>query len=129
MTSSGSTASASPAQLTDIRSLVADLGASRSTSTSCSPGLSSAMPSLERADAQLGPGQVLEDRHLAAGRAPTASRTRSAFSACSSRSPWEKFSRATSRPASTIRASVSGSREAGPMVATIFVRRMRATAR
>ena len=29
-------------------------------------------------------------------------------------------------PASTMRMSVSGSREAGPMVATIFVRRMRA---
>ncbi len=51
-------------------------------------------------------------------------RTRSAFSAWISRLPCEKFSRATSIPPSTIRASVSGSLEAGPMVATIFVRRM-----
>ena len=45
-------------------------------------------------------------------------------SACSSALPCEKFSRATSIPASTIRTRTSGSREAGPMVATILVRRM-----
>src|SRR5579875_2219319 len=56
--------------------------------------------------------------------AAAAARTRRAFSACSSRSPWEKFSRATSIPARTIRSSVWGSREAGPMVATILVRRI-----
>ena len=56
--------------------------------------------------------------------AVAAARTRSAFSACSCRSPCEKFSRATSIPASTIFNRVSGSREAGPIVATIFVRRM-----
>ena len=53
-----------------------------------------------------------------------ASRTREAISACSSALPWEKFSRATSIPASIIRTRTSGSREAGPIVATIFVRRM-----
>ena len=53
-----------------------------------------------------------------------ASRTRCAVSACSSALPWEKLRRATSIPASTIRTRTSGSRDAGPMVATIFVRRM-----
>ncbi len=38
-----------------------------------------------------------------------AARTRSAFSACSSRLPWEKLNRATSIPASISRTSVSGS--------------------
>ena len=42
---------------------------------------------------------------------------------CCSAVPWLKFSRATSIPASTIRTSTSGSLEAGPIVATIFVRR------
>ena len=54
-----------------------------------------------------------------------AARTRSAFSAWISRLPCEKFSRATSIPASTIRRSVSGSWDAGPIVATILVRRMK----
>ena len=53
-----------------------------------------------------------------------ASRIRPAVSACSSAVPWAKFSRATSRPAATIRSSTSGSREAGPIVATIFVERI-----
>ena len=54
---------------------------------------------------------------------PAALRTRSATSACSSALPCEKFSRATSMPAATMRTRTSGSRDAGPMVATIFVRR------
>ena len=44
--------------------------------------------------------------------------------ACSSWVPCEKFSRATSIPASTSRASTSGEREAGPIVQTILVRGM-----
>ena len=55
---------------------------------------------------------------------PAASRTSCAVSACSSALPCEKFRRATSIPASTMRTSTSGSREAGPIVATIFVRRI-----
>src|SRR5262245_19749209 len=58
---------------------------------------------------------------------PAASRTHSAVSACSSWEPWLKFSRATSIPASTMRPSVSRSRDAGPIVATIFV--LRSTSR
>jgi hypothetical protein len=38
--------------------------------------------------------------------------------------PCAKFSRATSIPATIIAVSTSGSREAGPMVATILVERM-----
>jgi hypothetical protein len=44
--------------------------------------------------------------------------------ACSACVPWEKFSRATSIPASTRRSSISGEREAGPIVQTILVRGM-----
>ena len=80
-------------------------------------------PSRSRPMRSFGPGQVLEDRHRAAGAVRGLAHAR-AVSACSSRVPWEKLSRATSMPASTIRTSISGSREAGPMVATIFVRRM-----
>ncbi len=61
----------------------------------------------------------------ASGR-PTAActaRTRRALSSCSSCVPWEKLSRTPSMPASTSAASVSSSFDAGPMVATIFVRR------
>ena len=38
-------------------------------------------------------------------------------------SPWEKFSRAASRPASASRPIVSGAAEAGPSVARIFAPR------
>ena len=91
-------------------------------STSFSPGLSSAMPSRSTPMRSLGPGRSCR---IATWRpaAADAARTRSAFSAWISRLPWEKFSRATSRPAATIRVSVSMSCEAGPMVATILVRR------
>ena len=78
---------------------------------------------VERADADLRAGKVLQDRDRAAraagGLAHAAARSRRAARAV----PWLKFSRATSMPASTIRTSTSGSREAGPIVATIFVRR------
>ena len=71
----------------------------------------------------LGPGRSWR---IATGRpaAFAASRTMREVSACSSTLPWEKFRRATSMPASIMRRRVSGSRDAGPMVATIFVRRM-----
>ena len=67
-----------------------------------------------------GPGRSWR---IATGRPtrPAALRTRWAVSACCSAVPCEKFSRATSMPAATIRSSVLGSREAGPIVATIFV--------
>ena len=70
-----------------------------------------------------GPGRSCR---IATGRParPAASRTQLAPSRRAARAmPWLKFSRATSIPASTIRTSVSGSREAGPIVATIFVLR------
>jgi hypothetical protein len=43
---------------------------------------------------------------------------------CSSKLPWDRFSRATFMPACSMAASVSGASEAGPMVATILVRRV-----
>ncbi len=45
-------------------------------------------------------------------------------SRCSSWVPWEKFNRKTFTPARRRLSSLSGLREAGPMVATILVRRM-----
>ncbi len=51
-------------------------------------------------------------------------RRRAAVSAFSSGVPCEKFRRATSIPASIIRTSTSCESLAGPIVATIFVRRM-----
>ena len=56
-------------------------------------------------------------------RAPI-SRAARITSRCSSCVPWEKFSRKTFTPARTSLSSISGLREAGPMVATILVRRM-----
>src|SRR4051794_23947111 len=88
-----------------------------------SPGLAAAAAPCRTPMRGLGAGRSCR---IAAWRParPAASRTRCATSACSSAEPWEKFSRATSMPASTMRTRTSGSREAGPMVATILVRRM-----
>ena len=52
------------------------------------------------------------------------SRTASMTARWSSCSPWEKFSRTTFTPASMSCCRVPGSREAGPIVATILVRRI-----
>src|ERR1051325_5138495 len=49
------------------------------------------------------------------------SRMRWTTSVCFEKSPWEKFRRATFRPALIRRSSISFDSEAGPMVATIFV--------
>src|SRR3954468_2830471 len=87
-----------------------------------SPGLNSTTPSRRAPMRSFGPGRSCRIATWRPAR-PAASRTSRAVSACSSALPWEKFSRATSIPASTMRASTSGSRDAGPMVATIFVRR------
>ena len=77
-------------------------------------------------------------RSLGPGRSPriatsrparsAAARIRPAVSACWSGVPWAKLRRATSIPASTIAVSTSTSWEAGPMVATILVERMRRSA-
>src|SRR5437588_2636602 len=123
MTSSRWTASAKPIQLTDIR--CSSPGSSDPpTRTSLSPGLSSARSFLIAPIRTFGPGRSCRIATCRPAR-PAALRMRSAFSAWISRFPCEKFRRATSSPACTIRASVSGSREAGPIVATILVRRMR----
>ena len=78
---------------------------------------------VEVADAELRPLQVGDQRERPAGRAPAASRTSARSRACSSCVPCEKLSRAPSMPASTSAASVAGVADAGPIVATIFVRR------
>src|SRR5262245_59728956 len=52
-----------------------------------------------------------------------AARIRSMTRRCSAWVPWEKLRRATSIPARIMRAMTAGSDEAGPIVATILVRR------
>ena len=57
---------------------------------------------------------------------PTASAMRRSWpsrSMWSSRTPWDRFNRATSIPASTMALMVDSSEHAGPIVAMIFVRR------
>ncbi len=54
-----------------------------------------------------------------------AARIRAAVSACWAASPWAKLSLAMSMPALIICSSTGSSREEGPMVATIFVKRIR----
>ena len=54
----------------------------------------------------------------------SASRMRWMTSACSACVPCEKFRRATSMPAAARRSSCATVEDAGPMVHTIFVRRM-----
>src|SRR4051794_9827571 len=93
------------------------------TNVVASPGLNSTTPSRSLPIRSFGPGRSCRIATWRPAR-PAASRTRWATSACSSALPWEKFSRATSIPASTMRTSISGSRDAGPMVATILVRRI-----
>ena len=80
-------------------------------------------PSFSSPMRSLGPGRSWRIATCRPARS-AAVRTRWAVSAWSDRVPWEKFSRATSIPAATIRSSVCTSREAGPIVATILVRRM-----
>src|SRR5918997_6100504 len=123
MISSGWTVSASPAQLMYMRRESPSASWSPQTNVTSSPGLSSAIPSTSLPIRSFGPGRSCRIATERPARF-AASRTSRTVSACSSAVPCEKFSRATSIPASTIRTRVSGSREAGPMVATILVRRM-----
>ena len=74
------------------------------------------------ADPHLRPLEVGDDRDRTADLA-SISRTSLFRSACSSCVPCEKFRRAASMPASAMRAVSRGDEEAGPTVATIFVRR------
>src|SRR3954454_6500481 len=121
MSSPFSTASDKPDQVTPIR-WASPSPSMPAHSVRWSPARSSATSSRSGPMRSLGPGRSWR---MATGRParPAAERMRSTFSSCSSRLPWEKFRRATSAPASIIRASVSESRHAGPMVTTIFVRR------
>src|SRR5918999_143568 len=123
MISSRSTVSASPAHVMNILRASPSDSFGPQTNVTSSPGLSSAIPSTSLPIRSLGPGRSWRMATERPARS-AAARTRSAVSACSSALPWEKFRRATSIPASIICTRTSGSREAGPMVATIFVRRM-----
>ena len=78
---------------------------------------------LDLVEPQLRTGEVAEDRRptcpSARRRRGSARRSRRG----SASSPWEKLSRKTSAPAEIRRSSIFGDREAGPIVATILVRR------
>ena len=88
------------------------------------PGCSSIEVLAQRADAQLRPGQVLQDRDLAPGAARPPSRTRcGVLGVLLARAVGEVQPRdVDARPRPCARAS-RRSRQAGPMVATILVRR------
>src|SRR4051794_17304171 len=123
MISPGWTADASPGQVIDMRR--ASPGSPPSplqTKVRWSPMPRSAVPSRSAPMRSLGPGRSCR---IATGRParPAASRTRWAISACCSAVPWLKLRRATSMPASTMRTRTSRSLDAGPIVATILVRR------
>ena len=77
----------------------------------------------QRADAQLRARAGPAGSRPGARRGPRRRARAAPSRRAARRVPWLKFSRATSMPASTMRTSTSGSREAGPIVATIFVRR------
>jgi hypothetical protein len=79
----------------------------------------------------IGSGAILPTRIFGPGRsammatrwpvAVAAARMRAMWSAWLLKSPWEKLSRATLRPARIRRSNMSGASEAAPMVATILV--------
>ena len=87
------------------------------------PRLDLGHPAAQRADAQLGSREVLEDRHRPAG--PLGGLAHPLGGLRPSPPPSRARSSGAPRPcpASTMRSSVSGSSEAGPIVATILVRR------
>ena len=91
-------------------------------SVSSDPGRSSTTPPSTSSIRSLGPGRS-PSRPTSRPAACDASRAIATFSACSSRLPWEKLSRKTSAPARISSAIVSTERVAGPIVATILVRR------
>ena len=70
----------------------------------------------------LGPGRSMSTARGEPCRA-AAARTSTMLRSCSAVLPCERLMRATSMPASTRRSSTGASRETGPRVATIFVRR------
>ena len=112
--------SARPGQATGRRSAVPSiLSGVRTTRV---PVPSSVTPPFTGPIRSFGPGTSWS---TAISRPACSDATRIIFtvSACSSGVSCAKFSRATSIPARIIRSSTSREREAGPMVATIFVER------
>src|SRR4051794_25702302 len=123
MTSPTPRARARPSQEIDMRRASPAPFSPPHSKTTLSPTLSSTVPSTSGPMRSFGPGRSCRS---ATGRParPAASRTSCAVSACCSCDPWLKLSRATSMPASIILTSVSALFEAGPIVATILVRRV-----
>jgi hypothetical protein len=95
---------------------------SRVVSCSSEPASSSTIPPSTFPMRSFGPGRS-PSRPTSRPAIFDASRTMLTFSACSSRVPCEKLSRKTSAPAWIRLTSLSTERVAGPIVATIFVRR------
>src|SRR5262245_1479524 len=87
------------------------------------PSVSIVSPPFSRPVRIFGPARSCS-RATARPRRSAISRAAFMTARCSSGAPWEKFSRTTSTPASIRASRVRGSRDAGPMVATILVRRM-----
>ena len=106
---------------TPMRSAVlVDRGRPRSTSVTRACGVNGHAVGRERGRADLGPGEVGEDADVGHARRATRSMRASASAVV----PWASGIRATFIPAAAIATSVRGSSDAGPIVATIFVRRL-----
>ena len=120
-TSSGSTSSAKPGQA--IGSRVASPATRSAVRTTRLPASRLTTSPATGPRRSLGPGMSWRTATSRPTRS-AAARIRSIVSACSSGSPCAKFSRATSIPTAIICSSTAGSREAGPIVATILVDRI-----
>ena len=99
------------------------LAPSPATSTTRSPSARKAPPSGKGPVRTLGPGRSARTPTVRPRRSAV-SRTRAMRARCSSAEPWARPRRTTSTPASSRSARTSGLSDAGPRVATIFVRRM-----
>ncbi len=113
--------SARPDQATCSRSAVPSIASG--VSTTRVPVPSSTRPPSTGPMRSLGPGTSCSTA-ISRPALSAASLSMPTVTACSSGVSWAKFSRATSMPARIMRSSVSGEREAGPMVATILVERI-----
>ena len=124
--SPGCRAAASPGQETETRS--ASPADSCVVSVKGRPASSSTTPPAISPIRSFGPGRSPSSPTSRPARS-AAWRASSIVSACSCGSPWAKLSRSTSAPAAINSVSVCSERLAGPIVATIFVRRVIAVQR
>ena len=116
----GSTSRGSRRCVTDVPAAVAILPST--CNTNASPGISETGSFATGAVRTSGP-RVSSITAIGTAQRCAAARTRAMRAACSACEPCERLMRATFMPARIIASSVSGASQAGPIVATILVRR------